>query len=448
MRPGLIGLACVLLAACGSEAPPDVLVIVMDTVRADHLSCYGYARPTSPNLDALAARADRYTEARSTAPWTLPSHASLFTGKFPHEHGVDGREAGGQRAHELPDEEVTLAEALARLGYRTGAFAANRAHVNPRSGLDQGFETFENPRVRAPELSRQALAWLDEGGAANGGKPVFLFLNYMDAHRKYNVEPLAPERAAELPTPPPGDVGRLLDRLAKSVLGSDMPPDPELQRLAVDAYDLGIANLDEGLRILFEGLERRGRLGRALVVITSDHGEFFGEHDQVEHGQDVYETVLRVPLIVKRPGVGEGRVIETPISLADVPALVFRLLPAGLAGGVPFPAASRERGLLAELRKTSRRNLTANINLHPRRERLVVYEGSWKLIHSSDGDHELYDLAADPAEAENLYEERRDLAETLERSLRERTANRVADGGPPLEPLTEEELRELGELGY
>lgn len=446
--------ALALSAACGTQSPPpNVLVIVLDTVRADHLSCYGYPRPTTPRIDALAAGADRYTRARSTAPWTLPSHASLFTGKFPHEHGADARKTvQGQFFDSWPLDanEWTLAEALAAEGYRTAAFVANAAYVNERHGLAQGFEVFKSEKMRAPDVLAAALAWIQGGQGDAARKPYFLFLNFMDAHRKYNVAPLAPERAAQLPAVPTRDVGELLDELVQTVLATENTPSEQLVSDVIDAYDLGLANADHALGQLFDALRAAGTLDNTLIVITSDHGEYFGEHDLVEHSKDVYEPVLSIPLIVKRPAQSAGRVLDAPLSIADVPRIVFESLPQDKrASASRFPGSSPERGLLAELRYTRSKDMGAPYGKRFDRERAVFYSNHWKLIRSSDGQHELYDLSKDPRELANLFTERADEAKKLMARLHALTLNRRTYEGDPIPPpLTADELRTLRETGY
>ena len=451
----VLALATVFPAGCSPDSPPNVVVIVLDTVRVDHLSCYGYARKTTPNLDALAAGADRYTLARATAPWTLPSHASLFTGKFSHEHGAEARRTTGGEFFDswpLDPSELTLAEMFGEQGYRTGAFAANAAYVNARHGLDQGFDVFESQKRRAPEINAAALEWLEApaGEAKLAGAPHFLFLNYMDAHRKYNVAPLAPERAGELPAPPARDVGDLLDELCSAILDSEPPPAPEMVQRVVDAYDLGLANLDAALGELFGELKRRGLYDDALIVVTSDHGEYFGEHDLVEHSKDVYEPALRIPLIVKRPGQVKGRVLDEPLSIADVPRLVLEELPGKFSDYAKrFPGSSKERGLLAELRYTRSKDFAAPYGKRFDRERTVLYSGHWKLIRSSDERHELYDLRSDPQERDNLFGSKPEEAKKLLARVKALTLHRrTYEGDPTPPPLTPEEEQVLRETGY
>jgi arylsulfatase A-like enzyme len=443
------------LGGCGAQdkPPANVVLIVLDTVRADHLSCYGYPRPTTPHLDSFAAGADRHLVARATAPWTLPSHASLFTGKLPQQHGADAfKLPSGAVADAAPlsADELTLAEALAEAGYSTGAFAANKGYVNPRMGLAQGFTDFMSERYDALEMSRRAAQWV---AAQPAQRPWFLFVNYMDAHRPYNTNALPGARAAQLPTPAgpdePGAVASL-DALYNHVFLRKDPPPPELVQRVVDNYDLALANLDLGLGALFADLRVRGLLDGALVVITSDHGEYFGEHDLVEHSKDIYEQALRIPLIVKRPGQAAGRVLEAPISLADVPRLMLReAAPEVLEKHADkFKGSADAPGHLAQARYARSKDLGAPWRKRFDRERDALYVENYKLIRSSDGRHELYDLAKDPAEGRNLFAERPAEAQTLLAQIERVLTKSGPRATAPLPALTAQERRAMAELGY
>jgi arylsulfatase A-like enzyme len=431
-----------------------VVLVVLDTVRADHLSCYGYPLPTTPAIDAVAAAADRYTHARATAPWTVPSHASMFTGLAPFEHGAQARKVDGRvREFPLADEHLTLAEALRARGYRTGAVVANRVYLGARLGFAQGFDYWEerpgrhgNRRGR-PDATRLALDWIARGDPE---LPFFLFVNAMDAHRPYNVAPLPPERAAALPAPDPADPGRLLDQLVHAVLESEAPPDPELVRRVVSQYDVGLAHADLAVGELVEGLRRAGRWDDTLFVLTSDHGEYFGEHDLVEHSKDVYEPALAVPLVVKRPGQREGRVIAERVSLAELPALVAASIggETGRALAEALPTADASLAF-AELRYTRERDLGRPYGVRFDRERTVVYRGPYKAILSSDGQSELYHLGDDPGEQTDLVERRPELArELLAIARRARERGEAGAGAPAAVEFSDEELERLRELGY
>ena len=437
----------------GSPPPPNVILLVMDTVRMDHVSCYGYELPTTPGLDTFAEGADRYTRFRATAPWTLPSHASMFTGKFPFQHAAQCRldPQTGMIYDGLPlgEQHVTLAEVLQAEGFATGGFVANGAYLGRRYGLAQGFDTYVEREKGAASpgtaMNAKALAWLDE----QGQRPYFLFVNYIDAHRPYNVTPLPAERAASLPPPDPEHPVKLLNELCAVVLEGGQTPAPELVQRVITQYDTALANLDLAITDLLEELEQRGRLENTIIVVTSDHGEYFGEHDLVEHSKDVYEEALRIPMIIKRPGQTAGRVLDQLGSLADLPCLVLAEFPADLRErlGADFPCGGG--ATLAELRYTRMKDLSRPYGRRFQRERTVLYEGRHKFIRSTDGQHELYDLEADPREAHNLFDAGDQLSQTLlEACDRMRAEGETATGASRPPEHTAEELEALRALGY
>jgi len=374
----------------------------------------------------------------------------MLTGLYPFQHGAQARRVGQQVSeYPLAPANHTLAEALQEHGYRTGGFVANRGYLGKQWGFQQGFDHYQDLKGepgKARNLTRTALEWVD----ASGDGPFFLFLNYMDAHRPYNVDPL-PERRAGLPPPDPAGPQKLLNELVHAVLEQDEPPSTELIARVITQYDQGLANLDAGIGALIAGLQQRGHWERTLLIVTSDHGEFFGEHDLVEHSKDVYEEVLDVPLIVRRPGQRAGRVIEERVSIALIPALVAAALPRPLADelGKLFPAPSPDL-VFAELRYTRKKDLSQPYGVRFARERTVLYAGRYKAIATSrPGEDELYDLEADPGEQHNLVDEQPDVAnELLALARRERELGEQA--GPAGEPvqLTPEMEETLRELGY
>jgi len=287
---GLRGLAALgalaLSAGCGDGGRPHDLVLVsIDTLRADRLGSYGREGAGTPQLDRLARRGARFSDAMAPAPITLPSHASLFTGLDPSHHGV--RHNG---YYALDTRATTLAERLRAEGFRTGAFVASVA-LAARHGLDQGFERYTEPGVdrsrglfflgerSARDVNRDALAWLDEIAPR---ERVFLFVHYMEPHAPFE------------------------------------PPEPELTRFADDRYQGEVAASDRAVGELLAGLAARGRLRRALVAVVGDHGESLGEHGEPSHGIFVYQSTLHVPLILAGPGVPASRVVDEPVSLIDL----------------------------------------------------------------------------------------------------------------------------------
>lgn len=455
--PGWVALLGLLGCAREPSGPPNVVLAVLDTVRADHVSCYGYRRATTPAIDALAEVGDRYRVARSTSSWTLPSHASMFTGLYPFHHGADARQDPAtklvQDSVPLGPDAATLAEALAGEGYQTAAVVANGGYLGKRFGLDQGFDEYSektgsDPR-RGPDVNQKAIEILERRDPA---RPFFLFVNYMDAHRPYNVDPLPPERAAALPAPDPEKPMRLLDELVMAVLDEDDPPEPELIARVVTHYDYGVAHGDLAIGELVAWLRAAGEWDDTLFIVTADHGEYFSEHDLVEHSKDIYEEGLRVPLVVHRPGQRRGRVIEEPISLVEIPCVVQAELPRAAAERLAgtFPCGAGGEQSFAELRYTRLKDLKADYGDRFRRERTAIYREGHKLIRSTDGHHELYDLEVDPLEAHNLFRPGDALSERLLAEVSR--VREEADRGrrvfaPPAEPSAQEQ-EELRKLGY
>jgi arylsulfatase A-like enzyme len=437
------------MGACargGPERAPNVVLITLDTVRRDHLGCYGYARATSPALDAFAAVATRYNHAIATSSWTVPTHASLFTGLFAFEHGAHAFEVPAgtiNNVNPLPAGAHTLAEALWGRGYTTGAVVANEAYLSPRWQLNQGFETYDARRAYAPGVNERVFRWLD----AVHERPFFLFVNYIDAHRPYNTRP----RPGVTPRPVTQDNGELLDSLVAAVMPGTGEVPAELAARVIDQYDTAVANLDDALGALIERLRRLGVYDNTVIVVTSDHGEYFGEHHLVEHSKDIYQEGLIVPLIVKAPGQTEGAVDERVTASTDVPRAILENFPEDWHDVLAqFPDAPGAGDVIAEIYYTRTKDL-----FDPRwghrfqRIRTALYDGPYKLIASSDGGHELYRLDTDPREANNLFEAEPDAARRLMTRLQDVFAGRTAsEERVDQAPLSDEELKRLRSLGY
>jgi arylsulfatase A-like enzyme len=454
--PAALAAATALLAAaCGSggpKRPPNVVLLVLDTVRADHVSCYGYPLPTTPRIDALAATSDRYAAVSSTAPWTLPSHASIFTGRSSFQHGAEAVRLPDGRildARALDESNVTLAEALHDAGYQTAGFVANNVYLSVPFGFKQGFEIYAVDRQRAGAMNGKLLAWIDR---IDRSQPFFAFVNYMDAHRPYNVEPLPEGARVGLPPPAPERPVDLLDALLDQVMAREQPPDPDLVHKVISQYDQGIAWVDWAVGQVVDSLVARGLWEDTLLIVTSDHGEYFGEHDLAEHSKDVYQEGVSVPLLVKRPGKSEGRVLAERISLAEVPKLVFSELPRELREryGATFLAGDEHRPVLSEIYYTRSKDLEAPWRARFLRERHALYADRFKFILSSDGANELYDLDSDPREEHNLIAQKAPLAQALETRLRAILSTGPAPNTqtsiPQLSPADLDELRRLGYL--
>jgi arylsulfatase A-like enzyme len=444
-----VGLACVALwlIADQREEPPNLLLVVLDTVRADHLSTYGYARETSPNLSALAASGVRFEQVVSAAPWTVPSHASLMTGLTPAEHG--SHHESWRLAPEIP----TLAERLRAAGYRTAAVSAN-PFVGPVSGLDRGFERFTSVTSGGRAVTDAALAFVSEASP----RPFFLFVNYMDAHLPYPSTP--PEwrtrflsNVDDATVLMPLQLQQMTGRYACGLAS----PDPARIERVVGLYDAAIAWLDSLVGELLRGLGDARE--DTLVVVLSDHGELLGEHGLVEHQYAIYEPLLRVPLIASLPGrIAAGSVVEAPVSAVALHDLILRWLDPGDEDPLQ-PAALARQDLVSEYYRPLmflerlRRQLPDCVSRFDRRLTSVRH-GSHKLIWSSDGERQLFDLERDPGEQRDLAAQQPALVDELVRVVESRqrqaaaTALRAAAGSPArVDAETRERLEALGYLG-
>jgi len=426
-------------ATAASHGPWNVLLVVLDTARAANMSLYGYERDTTPNLARLAAQGVRFEHAISTAPWTTPSHASLFTGRWPHELSAGWKEP-------LDSSYPTLAEFLRTRGYLTAGFVANTYYCSYETGLNRGFAHYEDydvtPRTimlcsalvqrvltfvrfrlgrwglgdgvaqpssnrkTATRINRDFLSWLDH----QPGKRFFAFLNYYDAHHPF----LVPEpRTRPFGLQPRSRADYLMLRSwwdsDKLKLSAD---DIELAR---DCYDDCLAYLDEQLGDLFDELQQRHVLDDTLLIITADHGEHLGEQKLFGHGCSLYQPELHVPLLIVAPRkVPAGQSVRAPVSLRDIPATVLDLL--DMRAQTPFPgrslaqywntnAADAENSTSPALSEIDEPN-----EADPNQRRSPVCRGPMRslvsagmhYIRNGDGSEELYDCENDPAEEHDL----------------------------------------------
>ncbi|MEN8160010.1 MAG: sulfatase [Myxococcota bacterium] len=452
-----LALAAVFALACGdagrSEPPSNLILISLDTLRADHLGCYGRDRNTSPAIDALAAAGVRFADASATSPWTLPSHASMLTGLYPSSHGVR------QRSHRLPEERVTLAESLAEHGYQTFA-VVNSLSFGRRFAVLQGFgpeavtyipEILETGGGRlivnsAPRIVEKAYERLD---ARDAQRPFFLFLHFYDAHSDYT-----PQRSyrTRLVGDYDGEVTGSTDQLLRIQEAGKTLSDADVRFLR-ELYDAEIRELDDVLAGFFASLEARGRLQDTLIVLTSDHGEEFQEHGGLLHGDTQYQEVLAVPLILRGPGIPRGRVVTEPVSLVDVVPTVLAVL--GVPGAGAFDGIDLSPSWADSPEPLPRRLLFSDASHlvgkghggrgYPRR---MVRDGDEKLCTDrSTGDAELYDLSRDPGETDDLARRRPERVAELLAALAEHVSGRV-DAEANDQPLSEQERSLLRSLGY
>lgn len=384
-----------------SDRRPDVLVYLIDTLRADRVGAYAAAaaeRGLTPNIDAFARGAVVFEDALTQAPWTRPAVTSVFTGLSPLAHGVTTLDS------RLPRRAATLAEVLRDLpggGYRTAAWSTN-AHVIRKTGLAQGFEDFHYlPRQPRPDLvNRRVTAWIDRHLEAaredpeGPRRPFFLYVHALDPHAPYRPPPGLWRRFAPgVDDPSAGSLGYL-----ERVYGASGAERAELLAALPPLYDAEVALADRGFGELLDALEERGLREDTLVVLLSDHGEELDEHGHLGHGYDLYQETLRIPLIVGLPGREPGRRQGTALPM-DVPATVLAAL------GVPKPPEMEGVDLLVADPGRARRPAFAHLDYRGRAGVSVVL-GDWKLIEPLTVRFgrrpELYHLGRDPEERENL----------------------------------------------
>ncbi|MEQ1567093.1 MAG: sulfatase [Myxococcota bacterium] len=447
----------------GRPRRPNVLVILWDTTRADHLSVYGYRRPTTPQLDAFAAEGAVFERASSPGIWTLPSHASLFTGLAPESHGAN------ERWMWLDDRFLTVAEHFGANGYATFTMAANTLlcdETNLVQGFDVQLNTFRGkvskaakaathrkvlpndssnelaPNWRppshgahnaewaraaykeaAPIVTQALVEWIDRRKTQD--KPFFAFLNLMEAHTP-RVPSMESRRRVLADDPELIDLGLQTDaghiNLHFYNFGKVEYTDRQLEAIT-GVYDAALGDLDLATGALFDALDQRGVLDDTIVVFTSDHGENLGDHHLFNHRFALWDSLVHVPLIVRGPGVPVGR-FDRPVSTLDLFATVSRLAglprPPGISDHDWFdgPAAPAVTHLAPPLSReiTTVKNVYPDVALEPwmKSGHAVVEDGA-KLVRLSDGTRALYDLRADPGELSPLDDPAR--ADALDRQI-------------------------------
>lgn len=461
---------------------PDVILVVFDTARRDRFGCYGYERPTTPTTDSLA-REGRVVETMiSNAPWTLPSHASLFSGLYPSEHGAQWRT--GRRFG--PRVRTTLAELLRDAGYET-VCATSNGLISTTTGLARGFDRY----VHRSELERgwrrrmRQAGRLLLGGDAGGRRindwlrevlptvrsPMFLFVNYLECHWPY-APPRRLHRAAGGPRLSVRDEVRIRRMLARRIGPWDAiaTADEEALEVYCSLYDGEHRNVDELLDELLDLLRatRHLREGETILIVTSDHGEHIGEHGLADHQASLDDHLLRVPFIAWGPGIVPGGRVAGPYEFVDVLPSVATTLGLGWPEGVP---EDRRTGLLGarerrteelafgEWRAWGPEDLARVSARHPRydftplvRDLRCVRDARFKLVEEGDGARALYDLGGDPHEERDVAPSHPSEVARLGAALdRWRTAIREdpRGGEAALTELQEAEIEQhLGDLGY
>ncbi|MBZ5666086.1 MAG: sulfatase-like hydrolase/transferase [Acidobacteriia bacterium] len=416
-------------AAAQMPAKPalNVVLITIDTLRADHLGCYGYKQIKTPNIDGLAAEGARFERAFAVVPVTLPSHSSMLTGTYPMLSGM--HDFSGNKLSPL---EPTMASVLKQAGYQTGAVIA-AAVLDSRFGLNQGFDFyydhFEFSRLDEANLDQMerpgnavadvALDWL----AKNSQKKFFLWMHLYDPHFPYH------------------------------------PPEPYSKEYAAQPYDGEIAFADEQVGRLIRFLKEKGIYKNTVIVLCGDHGESLGEHGEKTHGFFIYNATMHVPLIIRLPEQAAARTVADPVSLVDLMPTVLG------AVGAEIPSQVQGRSLLPELRGDS--NEKARY-VQSDRDRILYGETflprihfNWSELRGSENTKyhfidapkpELYDLAKDPGEVHNLFAEKKAVAEEMRAKLagmiRKYSAGKEMAEKTGLDPALMERLKALGYAGF
>jgi arylsulfatase A-like enzyme len=470
---------------------PHVLWIVLDTVRADHMSLHGYARDTTPRLAAFAKDALVFDRAISNGIWTLPSHTSMFTGQSVWAHGADHRNP------RMPAGRATVAEVLSDHGYATAVFS-NNPWVAPPTELTRGFDDchiiYHLRHVARSSIGamierlgvQPPLPWLDEdfGGALTnrliadwlaqhaGDRSLFMFVNYMDAHLPYRVPRrfrdkfMSPEQVARSYALGVSVYGRIVDALDRrfNFDGPDFVSAGDREILKRQ-YDAGIAYVDHRVGELLALFEQRGLLDNTLVVIASDHGEYLDTHGMWAHRMQAYQDVLGVTVALRPPNAGTKGRVRYPVLLSDLYDTVLH----AAVGAEATDPAWHARDLLADTNEPAARIVVSEyggpapenlerierggnpVILQRAHPQIAVQDARYKLLVTADGTRELYDLVEDPGELHNLVDVQGDEADRLSRYLESWHAKtpryQPADGDQPTE-LDPDVIRALKSLGY
>lgn len=395
-----------------SAGRSNVILISIDTCRPDYFGCYGYSGQTTPNIDALAADGTLFSNVITPIPLTFPAHCSMLTGTIPPHHGVHDN-----IAYRLAESNVTLAEHLQSAGYATAAIVGAFV-LDAQFGLGQGFDSYNDdlgkgmtftggyPERRGDAVTQAALDWLDQAPS----KPFFMFLHYFDPHFPYR----APAPFAE-----------------------SFPSDPYAGEIAYTDYCIGL---------VLDKLKTLGLYDSSSIIITGDHGESFGEHNESEHGYFIYHTTTKVPLIFKAPDVSVGRRVSEKVAIVDiVPTVLAQMglpipdrlqgknLAPYLSGATP---ATQERYIYTESMTATRYGCSSLLGLET---------DHWKYIQSTRP--ELYDLSHDPAELRNVVDQHPQRAGILREQLRAILEETLRAGDSHL-ALDQESLERLRQLGY
>jgi arylsulfatase A-like enzyme len=438
-------------------ARPNVLLITIDTLRADRLGCYGSATNT-PNIDRLAAEGTLFEHAACPMPLTRPSHFSIFSGRYPREHGVVNNSLP------LPPEMLTLTDVLKKAGYRTGGVVAVKLFA-PNSGASRGFDFFDYPKLRhhrdADAVVPAAAAWL---ASLDRSAPFFLWVHLFDPHMPYAPPaPYAPARRSADEVPPRITWRQLISIAEQN--GGDVPA--SVYEHALRLYQGEVEHTDHWIGKLLDALRRHSLLDQTIVVFTADHGECFERGVFFEHNGCLYDGAARVPLIVRHPSkVPRGR-LPAVAEHVDIAPTILDLagvaIPSEFRGAALFRRGSEKRHAVIQhpvepesmvARRARRFQHLKSVKgeryrpLVARPEELAIRGTRWKYIADPSGRGELYDLAADPEERNDVAGDHPQVIAELQGALHTWLAAHPAIARPQAAPMSEELEETLRALGY
>lgn len=441
---GVAAIGLVAFLACAAEPPRNVVLVVADTVRADHLGLYGHERPTSPRIDEWSARGVVFEQALATSPWTVPSFASIYTGHLPSRHGAarvaQDPKAPGVAIGRLDDGVRTLAEILFERGFATAA-VVNNPFLHARGGLARGFSSYDHhpgnnwQMRRADAVVDRTLAWIDRPRDT----PFLAVAHLFDPHLDYDPPEPFRGRFAE------GYRGGIRYPVSdlRRIRASRVARRPEDRRFIAGAYDEELLYIDAQIGRLLDGLDERGLLDDTLVILVSDHGEELFDHGSFEHGHSVYQELLRVPLVIWAPGA-HARRIAAPVSIADVLPTVLAAIGADAVPGIH--GHSLWNAVLGGEAPAERVFIAENTLRGGEQKALVRWPHKLVLDVATDRAR-VFDLVRDPGETRDLASEQPDLRDRMRATLRatlDGARRRRAAETVDFPPETIERLRELG----
>ena len=434
------------LASSINQPPQGIILISLDTLRADHLGIYGYHRNTSPFIDAFAKESVVFENAVVQSQWTLPSHASIMTSLYPSSHGVT------EIKDSLSEEHVTLAELLRREGYATGAFT-DGAFLRKRFGLNQGFDLYDGERrVGIKEILPKVKKWLEE----HKSTPFFLFIHCYDIHAPYDPPP--PYDSIFQDFTYTGNLSPSTETIW-SATWEGLKINDEDARYFMALYDGGIRYTDEKIGELLSYLRDSGLEKQSLIIITSDHGDEFLEHGRLGHQQLYYRPNLHVPLIVRVPGLPKKEIrIRELVQSIDLMPTILELagLPVhpNVQGRSLLPLMKRYKNVfnrsLAKVFQSFVKDSQLSYSMEPRFKLYSIITEGYQLIYNMDANSiKLFNLERDPLAQNNIAKHQDDTVQQLLEDLKNFNAVKPDSKAPGmfLDEQTREQLEALGYIG-